>query len=454
MADYSEVFVGIDTSKLRNAVAVAEGGRNGEVRYHGEVENTEAATCKLVKKLAAQHRRLTFCYEAGPTGYGLYRLIKTLGHECVVVEPSLIPKRRGDRVKTNRRDALNLAKLLRAGELTAVWVPDARHEAMRDLVRAREAAVDDLKSKRQQVLSLLLRLGRHFTGKRTWTRAHMNWLVRQKLAHREQRIAFEEMLLAVRQANERVIRLEQAIAAAVLDWSLAKVVTALTAVPGLDLISATIFLAEIGDLSLFATPRQLMAYLGLVPGEESTGDRVWRGGITKAGNHRARRVLVECSWSYRHPPRVGKKKLGKVEATPTAVQEIAWKAQARLTARYRALARRGKRPTLVVTAIARELSALLSEYKGSLIMTFAGYNAGRGRVRDWIKLRGDPRDPNGDAVDWVERIPFSETRNYVQRVIENLGVSRIRFGTGTSAPAMAAKPEQAPADRKSTRLNS
>jgi transposase len=230
---------------------------------------------------------------------------------------------------------------------------------MRDLVRAREAAVDDLKSKRQQVLSLLLRLGRHFTGKRTWTRAHMNWLVSQKLAHREQRIAFEEMLLAVRQADERVIRLERAIAAAVPDWSLAGVVTALMAVRGLDLISATIFLAEIGDLSRFASPRQLMAYLGLVPGEESTGDRVWRGGITKAGNHRARRILVECSWSYRHPPRVGKKKLAKVEAAPPAVQEIAWKAQARLTARYRALARRGKRPTLVVTAIARELSGFI-----------------------------------------------------------------------------------------------
>src|ERR1700704_1863494 len=168
MADYSEVFVGIDTSKLHNAVAVAEGERNGEVRYLGAIENTAAAVSKLVKKLAAQHQRLTFCYEAGPTGYGLYRQIKALGHDCVVVAPSLIPKRPGDRVKTNRRDALNLAKLLRAGELTAVWVPDARHEAMRDLVRAREAAVDDLKSKRQQVLSLLLRLRRRFSrpGKR------------------------------------------------------------------------------------------------------------------------------------------------------------------------------------------------------------------------------------------------------------------------------------------------
>lgn len=359
MADSSEVFVGIDTSKLRNAVAVAEGGRTGELRYFGEIDNTEVATSKLVKKLAASHRRLTFCYEAGPTGYRLYRQIKTLGHECMVVAPSLIPKKPGDKVKTNRRDALNLAKLLRAGELTAVWVPDARHEAMRDLVRTREAAVDDLKSKRQQVLSLLLRLGLHYQGKRTWTKTHMRWLAAQKLVHREQRIAFEEMLLAVRQAEERAIRLEQAISAAVPEWSLSKVVTALMAVRGINLISAVIFLAEIGDLSRFANPRQLMAYLGLVPGEESTGDKVWRGGITKAGNHRARRILVECSWSYRHPPRVGKKKLAKVEAAPSAVQEIAWKAQARLTARYRALARRGKRPTLVVTAIARELSGFI-----------------------------------------------------------------------------------------------
>src|SRR3982074_865535 len=183
MAYYSEVFVGIYTSKLRKGVAIAEGGRNGEVRYLGEIANTEAATSKLVKKLAAQHRRLTFCYEGRPTGHGLHRLSTKPGPECVVVAPSLIPKKPGDRVKTNRRDAVALAKLLRAGELTAVWVPDARHEAMRDLVRAAEARVDDLKGKRQQVLSLLLRLGRYYPGKRTWTKAHLNWLAGQKLEH-------------------------------------------------------------------------------------------------------------------------------------------------------------------------------------------------------------------------------------------------------------------------------
>lgn len=359
MSDDSEVFVAFDTSKLRHAVAIAEGGRAGEVRFLGEIENTEAATVKLVKKLAARYRHLTFCYEAGPTGYGLHRLIEGLGHDCVVVAPSLIPKKPGDHVKTDRRDAVALAKLLRAGELTAVWVPDARHEAMRDLVRAREAAVEDLRSKRQQVLSLLLRLGRHYGGKRTWTRLHIRWLASQKLEHAEQRIAFEEMLLAVRQAQERVVRLEQAIRAAVPDWSLAPVVTALMAMRGLDLVSAITLLAEIGDLSRFATARELMSYLGLVPSEHSSGERVKRSGITKAGNRRARRILIECSWSYRHPPRIGAKKLAKVAAAPPAVREIAWKAQSRLAARYRALTRRGKPPTVVVTAIAREFAGFI-----------------------------------------------------------------------------------------------
>jgi transposase len=355
----SEAYVAFDTSKLRNSVAIAEGGRSGEVRFLGEIDSSEAATVKLVRKLAGKYRQLTFCYEAGPTGYGLYRLIKELGHDCLVVAPSLIPKKASDRVKTNRRDAGALATLLRAGELTAVWVPDARHEAMRDLVRARDAAVADLQSKRQQVLSLLLRLGLYYPGKRTWTKAHMIWLTSQKLAQVEQRIALEEMLLAVRQAQERTARLEDAIRAAVPDWSLAPVVTALMALRGLDLIAASIFLAEIGDLSRFQTPRELMGYLGLVPSEHSTGDKVTRGGITKAGNRRARRILVECSWSYRHPPRVGNKKLAKVAAAPRAVQEIAWKAQSRLAARYRALSRRGKRPTVVVTAIARELAGFI-----------------------------------------------------------------------------------------------
>jgi transposase len=360
MGNHSEAFVAFDTSKLRNAVAIADGGRTGEVRFLGEIDNTGAATAKLIRKLAAKYQRLTFCYEAGPTGYGLYRQITSLDHACMVVAPSLIPKKRGDRVKTNRRDAVGLAKLLRAGELTAVWVPDRGHEAMRDLTRARETTVMDLRSKRQQVSAFLLRYGRHYAEqKKTWTQVHMNWLASQKFDYPEQRLVFEEMMLAMRQARERLERLEQAIRVAVPDWSLADVVTALMAMRGIDLISAATFLAEIGDLSRFRTPRELMGYLGLVPSEDSTGDKIKRGPITKAGNRRARRMLVECSWSYQHPPRVGQAKQQKVDAAPAAVREIAWKAQCRLHRRYRALIRRGKLKTVAITAVARELAGFI-----------------------------------------------------------------------------------------------
>src|SRR6267143_3774582 len=239
MNDHSEAFVGFDTSKLRNAVAIADGVRGGEVRFLGEFENSAAATAKLVRKLAAKYQRVTFCYEAGPTGYGLYRQITSLGHECIVVAPSLIPKKPGERVKTNRRDALNLAKLLLSGELTAVWVPDRHHEAIRDLTRARGAAVLDLHRKRQQMSAFLLRQGLHYPESRhTWTKAHMNWLASQKLAHAEQRLVVEEMMLAIRQAQERIERLEQAIRAAVPDWSLAEVVRGLMAMRGIDVIAA------------------------------------------------------------------------------------------------------------------------------------------------------------------------------------------------------------------------
>ena len=372
MGDYSEAFVGLDTSKLRNAVAIADAGRGGEVRFVGEIENTPAATAKLVRRLSTKYKRLTFCYEAGPTGYGLHRQIKNLGFECVVVAPSLIPKRPGDKVKTNRRDALSLAKLLRADELTAVWVPDGRHEAMRDLTRARETAMLDLRTKRQHVSALLLRLGKPYpesrktktktstkTSTKTWTKAHLSWIAGQKLEQPQQRLVLEEMMLAIRQAQERLQRLEQAVAAAVPEWSLAPVVAALMAMRGIDLISATTLLAEIGDLSRFQTPPELMAYLGLVPSENSTGDTVKRGPITKAGNRRARRMLVECSWSYQHPPRVGQAKQPKVDAAPPAVREIAWKAQCRLYRRYRALISKGKLKTVAIVAIARELAGFI-----------------------------------------------------------------------------------------------
>ena len=359
MGHHNEAFIGIDTSKLKNAVAIAEAGRDGEVRYLGEFDSTDAATRKWIAKLAAKYSKLTFCYEAGPTGYGLHRLIESLGHRSIVVAPSLIPKKAGDHVKTNRRDAENLAKLLRAGELTAVWVPDVRHEAMRDLSRARGAAVDDQKSKRQQISSLLLRLGLHYPGKKTWGKAHRNWLAAIKLESREQRFVFEEWRLAERQAQERIDRIEAAIRAAVPEWSLREVVAALQAFRGIDLIHAVTLMAEIGDLTRFPDASALMDYFGLVPREESTGDRVKRSGITKAGNSRARTTLVEVSWSYRHPARVGREKQAKVDAAPEAARVIAWKAQTRLTARFRHLTRKNKLSVVVATAVARELAGFV-----------------------------------------------------------------------------------------------
>jgi transposase len=359
VTDYSEVFVGMDVSKSRIAVGLADGGGVGEARFFGEIEASEAAVTKLVGGLSARHDKLTFCYEAGPTGYGLHRLIGELGHECRVVAPSLIPRKPGDRVKTNRRDALSLARLLRAGELTAVWAPDERHEATRDLVRARSAAAFDLRVKRQQTGAFLLRLGRVYPGKKTWGGAHRKWLASQSFTHLEQRIAFEELLAAMGEAKARVARLEKAIGEAVPDWPLAPMVMGLMAMRGIDLVAATSILAEVGDLGRFRSPRELMAWLGLVPSEASTGDRIRRFGITKAGNGRARKTLIESAWCYRYPARVGQAKLARVEAAPPAARRIAWKAQMRLTARYRALMRKGKSKAVAVTAVARELAGFI-----------------------------------------------------------------------------------------------
>ena len=230
---------------------------------------------------------------------------------------------------------------------------------MRDLVRARSAAAFDLRVKRQQTGAFLLRLGRVYRGKKTWGGAHRKWLMSQAFAHLEQRIAFEELLGAMDESKARVARLEKAIEEAVLDWSLAPMVGALRAMRGIDLVAATTILAEVGDLGRFRSPRQLMAWLGLVPSEASTGDRVRRFGITKAGNGRARKALIESAWCYRFPARIGSAKLTRVEAAPQAARRIAWKAQTRLTARYRALMRRGKPKTVAVTAVARELAGFI-----------------------------------------------------------------------------------------------
>lgn len=359
MAEDNVFYVGVDVSKAKHAIAIAGGGRAGEVRYFGEIETAPAAVERLVRKLERKHPRLHFCYEAGPTGYGLYRQIVALGHDCDVVAPSLIPKRAGERVKTNRRDAVSLARLLRAGELKGIWVPDAVHEAVRDMVRARCAASEDLRKKRQQLLSFLLRHGRVFTGRKHWSRAHARWLAAQKFDHPAQQIVFQDQVDAVTDAQNRLDRLDTQLAELVPSWSMAPVVAADQALRGVSFIVAVTFVSEVGDVRRFDNPRQLMAFLGLVPSERSTGETIKRGRLTLAGNRRARRVLVEGAWSYRHPARVTEPIRVRLDGLPKVVREIAWKAQTRLCARYRRLTAAGKKTPIVVAAIAREMAAFL-----------------------------------------------------------------------------------------------
>ena len=277
----------------------------------------------------------------------------------MVVAPALIPKRAGERIKTNRRDSVTLARLHRAGELTGVWTPDAAHEAVGDLVRAREAAGDDLRRKRQQMLSFLLRHSRIYRGGGHWTLAHGRWLANQKFEHAAQQIVFQEGIDAIEDALQRMRRLEKPLTLIVPGWSMAPVVEADQAMRGASFLVAVTFAAEIGDVRRFDTPRQLMSFLGLVPAESSTGDTIRRKGLTRAGNRRARRALVEAAWSYRFPARVSDTLRARLEGLPKPVRDIAWKAQVRLCARYRRLSATGKKLPIVVAAIAREMAAFL-----------------------------------------------------------------------------------------------
>lgn len=356
--DRNTAFVGLDVSKETIAVGIAEGGRRGEVRFYGSISSKPEAVAKLARTLAARHRQLVFAYEAGPTGYGLHRQLTQLGHACHVVAPSMTPARPGSKIKTDRRDAAVLASLLRAGELTSIWVPDTEHEAMRDLVRARISAVEAVRRTRQQLLSFLLRQGRAYKANgKHWTRSHRRWLGEQRFDHPAQQIAFEEYNRAIEQAEDRRMRIERQIEALLPSWSLHPVVASLQALRGVSLITAVTLAAEVGDFRRFANPRQLMAWLGLVPRERSSGSTRVQGSITKAGNTRARRMLVESAWTYRLPARVAGDLLRRSANLPEPVRDIAWKAQVRLCARYRRMHRAGRPKNIVTVAIARELAA-------------------------------------------------------------------------------------------------
>jgi transposase len=354
MKEFSK-YVGLDTHKETIAVAVAD-ALGGKARYYGEIANTPEAIRKLVKTLCPDGEVISFCYEAGPCGYEIYRQISQLGHHCSVVAPSLIPVKPGERVKTDRRDSEKLCRLDRAGELTPVWVPDQEQEAMRDLTRAREDMKGLERMSKQRLNAFLLRYGRLYeSGKSRWTQAHFRWLEGLKFDIAVQQIVFQEYVDAVKQAEVRVAGLEKEMEKALEHWVLAPVVEALMALRGIKLITAMTVMAELGDITRFDSPRQLMSFLGLVPSEASSGLTRRRGGITKTGNGHVRRVLVEAGWCYRFPARKTAHLQRRAEKCSDTVQAIAWKAQKRLCGRYTHLLERGKLKVQVCTAVAREL---------------------------------------------------------------------------------------------------
>jgi transposase len=353
MEVYSK-FVGMDVHKETIAVSVAE-AFGGEVRYLGEFHNTPEAVVKLVRQLRKGDAKLSCCYEAGPCGYGLHRQLLEMGIANQVVAPSLIPKKPGDRVKTDRRDSLTLARLLRAGELTAVWVPDTNQEALRDLTRAREDMKHLERQTKQRLQAFLLRHGKRYGGERRWTKMYFHWLEEVKFDQPVQQIVFQEYVDTVQAMTRRVAALDKQIESAESESSFGPVIKGLTALRGIQRLTATTIMAEIGDLHRFATAPQLMAYLGMVPSEHSSGPHQSKGGITKTGNGHVRRVLVEAAWTYHHPARKTADLQRRAKQAPEAVQEIAWKAQTRLCGRYRLLEGKGKLKVKVCTAIAREL---------------------------------------------------------------------------------------------------
>jgi transposase len=348
-------YVGWDVDSEKIMVAVAEPG--GEVRALGAIPYREESVRRLIRKLGPA-KRLRVCYEAGPHGYGLYWLLTKLGVHCDVVAPTLVPVKSGDRVKTNRRDAEKLARCYRSGDLTAVWVPDAAHEALRDLVRAREVAKKDQLRARHRLGKFLLRRGlRAAEGVKNWTLKHLLWIKTLRFERPEQEATFLDYLHEVEHQAERVKRLDQAIDQAIesAPAGMRALIAALQALRGIQTVSAATLVAEVGPVSRFARPKQLMGYSGMVSSENSTGTSVRRGAITKTGNAHVRRILGEAAWAYQYRPAMSPELKKRQEGLSEDVKEIAWKAQHRLCSRYRRLTAKGKLRQKVMTAIGREL---------------------------------------------------------------------------------------------------
>lgn len=352
---HTDKYVGLDVHKVDTQVVIADEGRRGEVRHHGRISSDLHAFERLIAKIGGPGITLHFAYEAGPTGFVLYRWFQRHGIDCIVVAPTKIPQVKGVRQKTNRRDAEQLARSLRAGELRGIHVPDELDEAFRDLTRARSDASRDVKRAKQRLKSFLLRQGYHYTGKANWSEPHRRYLRELTMPTPVLKTVLEENLLAISASEERLQRLEQLVAAEAPKWQLYPAVQALMCFRGFELVAATMLVAELCDVRRFAHPRGLMAYLGLVPHELSTGDARWLGAITKAGNAQARWILIEAIQHASLPPKISSHLAQRQEGQPELYRRIGWKMQNRLYKRHWHLTNRGLMPAKVKVALAREL---------------------------------------------------------------------------------------------------
>ncbi|MGF1841413.1 IS110-like element ISVisp2 family transposase [Vibrio atlanticus] len=357
----SIIFIGLDTQKSFIQVTVLQEHRGANPLHLGRIKSNKSALIKLAKQLQSKYPKATlhFVYEAGPCGYWTYRLMTSLGHCCYVVAPSLIPKKPGDRVKTDKRDAAKLAKLLKAEELTPIYVPEAEDEAIRDLSRARETAMKDLKDAKFQLKGFLLRNNIQATVNDNWSKKHLRWLTDLILPHHSQQVVLQEMIITINERMQRLQRLDNELLHQVKNWRYYPVVKAIQAMRGVRLLVALGTIAELGDLRRFDHPRKLMAYLGLVPTENSSGGKTRRGSLTKCGNSRARRLLVEGAHTYKHKANISVELQLRQEGLPKEIVDIAWQAQQRLCRRYQRLLQKGKHRNVVLVAIAREMIAYI-----------------------------------------------------------------------------------------------
>lgn len=349
-------FIGLDVHKESIVIAVADEG-GAEPSVLATIGHEMKALLKQLRRLGSSSD-LRVCYEAGPTGYGLARALKLEGIDCKVIAPSLIPKKSNDLIKTDRRDAMKLARFLRSGDLTEVHIPDEETEAVRDLERARDGAKKAERVARHHLGKFLLRHGRRYEGK-SWTKAHLEWIRKQSFEHEAHHRVLVDYVMAVERATARVVQLTTDLTEVVASWSRQPVVKALQALRGIDFLSAVILVAELGDLNRFDSAPKLMAYLGLIPSEHTSGGPQRQGRITRTGNTHARRILVESAWSYRFGPQMSPTIKKRNDGLSPQVQDTAWKAQQRLCGRYKKLSARGKNKKRVVTAIARELAGFV-----------------------------------------------------------------------------------------------